>query len=240
MEAYRLAPDPKQVEVLAKILRLRSLPLLAIAQNKWAPQPSSMDFGDWSIRAFALQSSSGFHSNTYLVWRPASGEAVLVDPGFEPEKIKEAIAALGLKLRYIAVTHGHYDHVGAAAYLASCYTVPIAFGEPDRHLLEKDADIGLFRFVEEGDRLEVGDSQVLEAYGHTPGGRCYLLNGACFVGDTLFAGSIGRTFGGPPDYPKHLETLSRILDLDPATALFPGHGPATTVREEREFNPFYP
>ncbi|MBM3274881.1 MAG: MBL fold metallo-hydrolase, partial [Candidatus Sericytochromatia bacterium] len=142
--------------------------------------------------------------------------------------------------RYVIVTHGHHDHVGAARELAEHYGIPALIGEEDLPLVPA-GDRRRLTTVRDGERfaLGTGEFRAISAPGHTGGGRCYAVGGACFVGDTLFASSIGRTFGGPPDYPVHLATVrARILGQSPETRLFPGHGPGTTVAEERDHNPF--
>ena len=130
--------------------------------------------------------------------------------------------------------------MGAAKEIAEHYGIPALIGAEDLDLVP-EGDRRALTPAAEGQRFALGGAEfgVLNAPGHTAGGRCYVAPGACFVGDTLFAASIGRTFGGPPDYPIHLATLrAKLLAQSPDTRLFPGHGPVTTVREEREHNPF--
>jgi len=239
-EAYKARPTPEEVARLAAALSLREGPLGELAREAWEPRPITLAWERWEVCSMTLQDSTGFTSNTHLLWRQPGGEAIIVDPGFEPGKIRRSVTDQGLAPRYVAVTHGHHDHVGAARQLAEHYGVPALIGEEDLELVPR-GDRARLHKVAEGERFALGDAEfeALAAPGHTAGGRCYRVPGACFVGDTLFAASIGRTFGGPPDYPGHLATIrAKILAMAPDTRLFPGHGPGTTVAEEREHNPF--
>lgn len=238
-EAYKADPTDAQVVALAQVLTLRPEPLRELARKAWQPEPAVLAWPGWEVHAMTLRDSTGFTSNTYLLWNLPGGEVLIVDPGFEPGTVRKAVTTLGLSPRYVAVTHGHHDHVGAAREIADHYQIPALIGEQDLELVP-GRDRGALTKVREGQRFALGSGEfrVLDAPGHTAGGRCYLVPGACFVGDTLFAASIGRTFGGPPDYPIHLATIrGKVLALPPETRLFPGHGPPTTVGEEREHNP---
>lgn len=241
LEAYKADPTSEQVKRLSEVLALRAVPLDELGSKAWEPDPVGETVGPWRVRMMTLRHLTGFTSNTYLLWKVGTFDAVIVDPGFQPAKIREALLSLGLTARLVAVTHGHHDHVGAALRMAMETGAPIVLGKQDFDLVSGASKEGRFRSIDGGERFPVGDWELeaLAAPGHTAGGRCYVVPGVCFVGDTLFAASIGRTFGGPPDYPIHLATIrGRILGLPAATKLFPGHGPPTSVAEEREHNPF--
>jgi glyoxylase-like metal-dependent hydrolase (beta-lactamase superfamily II) len=239
-ESYKAEPTEEQVAQLAKALQLREGPLRDLARKAWEPAPVSLAWDGWAVQSMTLRHLTGFTSNTHLLWRVPGREAAIVDPGFEPRAIRKAVTDQGLSPRFVIVTHGHHDHVGAARELAEHYGIPALIGEEDLPLVPA-GDRKRLTSVRDGERftLGTGEFRAIAAPGHTAGGRCYAVDGACFVGDTLFASSIGRTFGGPPDYPIHLATVrARILGQSPDTRLFPGHGPSTTVAEEREHNPF--
>ncbi|MBM3271148.1 MAG: MBL fold metallo-hydrolase [Candidatus Sericytochromatia bacterium] len=239
-EGYKADPTDEQVAALAGVLALREGPLRDLARKAWEPAGPSLAWDGWEALTLTLRHITGFSSNTHLLWRVPGGEALLVDPGFEPRTIKRRVADLGLAVRHVAVTHGHSDHVGAARELAEHYGVTALIGAEDLALVP-GGDRRALTAVADGERFAVGSAEfrAIAAPGHTAGGRCYVVDGACCVGDTLFAGSIGRTFGGPKDYPVHLATVrARILALPPDTRLLPGHGPGTTVAEERDHNPF--
>jgi len=144
----------------------------------------------------------------------------------------------------VCLTHGHTDHAGGLDHILQRWPVPVYLGNGDVPLLPwKPPQENLF-VPQDGQTIPVGNLIVtcLATPGHTPGGFCYLVtlgtHELCFVGDTLFAGSIGRS--NPFSlYPDHLESVrGRVLRLAPDTVLLPGHGPATTVKEEIVYNPF--
>jgi glyoxylase-like metal-dependent hydrolase (beta-lactamase superfamily II) len=164
----------------------------------------------------------------------------MIDSGYNPEAMLRAIERERLTLTAVCLTHGHADHAGGIDAILARHHVPVYLGEDDWDLLGWQPPTALRKFVCDGDVLRVGkaDLRFVTTPGHTPGGVCYKTDDCCFVGDTLFAGSIGRA--NPTTlYPAHLESVrTRVLTLPDQLILFPGHGPATTVREEKEHNPF--
>lgn len=243
MEEGALVPGEDEVRILAEALALRPAQLGDLARSRWSPElPAGPEGANgFRVRCLTLANAAGITSNTYLLWREGESDCVVVDPGFEAGKIQDDLARSSLVVRLVAVTHGHHDHVGEAGAIARRWNVPIAIGAEDLAIVPPGARSAAFEPVEDGARLALGSHLLtaLAAPGHTAGGRVYIVDGIAFVGDTLFASSIGRTFGGPPDYPVHLETVrKRVLGMPPETLLFPGHGPRTTVGEEREHNPF--
>ncbi|MEO6330951.1 MAG: MBL fold metallo-hydrolase [Gemmatimonadaceae bacterium] len=193
-----------------------------------------------------------FQENSYLVLDEASGESVLIDPGAEPDRLIAAVEKSGTALRAMWITHAHIDHVGAIAGVKRRWPVPIYLHPLDtilyRHAHTQAELYGLpfddppppDHELSDGDTLEVGALrfQVAHVPGHAPGHVMIHGQGVAFVGDCLFAGSVGRT-DLPGSNGGHLSrSLERITALDPATVLYPGHGPPTTVREELISNPF--
>lgn len=193
-----------------------------------------------------------FQENSYLIVDEASGRAALVDPGGEPDRILEAIEESGAELDAIWITHAHVDHVGAIAPIKRRWNVPVYLHAKDRRLYDAagiQAQLYGIPFEEppppdkefvEGQNIQLGGIKlsVMHVPGHAPGHVVLYGNGIAFVGDCIFAGSIGRTdlpFSNPADLTASLE---RIAALPPATVLYPGHGMSTTVMEERESNPF--
>lgn len=183
-------------------------------------------------------------------------EAIVVDPGDEVERIQEVLQRHELTVKYLVSTHAHIDHVGGLARMRELTGAPVLL-HPDDHWLYQNlalqaAMIGMPTPpvtqvdlpLRPGDTLAWGrlSAHVLHTPGHTPGSLCLYLpepEKRLLAGDTLFAGSIGRTdlWGG--SYEAILRSIhSELLSLDPDTRVYPGHGPETTIGEEREGNPF--
>lgn len=193
-----------------------------------------------------------FQENCYLLVK--DGELAIFDPGDEPERLKAAIAATGATPRYILLTHAHLDHVGAVAELQAHYHIPVCLPQAEQPLLDNlPMQCALFGLpplpVPTVDRHLVGDEslpfgtgaiQAIATPGHSPGGTTYLVDDHAFVGDTIFAGGVGRTdlWGGSwPTLKASIET--RLFSLPDHITLYPGHGPTTTVGEEKRSNPFF-
>lgn len=193
-----------------------------------------------------------FGTNCYLVACPDTKEAVVIDPGAEGDMIIKRCQDKGLKVKCIINTHGHIDHVGANEDVKSYFKVPVFVHE---------VDLPLYRSPKSGMALLMGNKEVkppddtfkegdvfrysslniriMETPGHTPGGVTLDINGTLFPGDTLFAGSIGRTDMPGGSYRQIIESIKkRMLPYADETRVFPGHGPPTTVGEERKYNPF--
>ena len=193
-----------------------------------------------------------FQENCYLLVQ--SGELAIFDPGDEAERLIAAIDATGARPRYILLTHAHLDHVGAVDALRARYGVPVYCPRGETELLANvPLQCALFglpplaapapdHLVDDGARLPLGEATItaLATPGHSPGGMSYQVGDHLFVGDTLFAGGVGRTdlWGG--SWPTLEASIKdRIFTLDPAVAVYPGHGPTTTVGAERLTNPFF-
>lgn len=193
-----------------------------------------------------------FQENSYLVVDEDSQHAVIVDPGGEPQRLIGEIERSKATLDAIWITHAHVDHVGAIASVKERWNVPVFLHPADRRLYEaagRQAEVYGLPFEEppapdqefaDGQRLKLGNSEmsVMHAPGHSPGHVVIHGNGIALVGDCLFAGSIGRT-DLPMSNPQQLsESLKKIASLPPETVVYPGHGPDTTIGEERVSNPF--
>jgi hydroxyacylglutathione hydrolase len=192
--------------------------------------------------------------NAYLLGCPRTRQGIIIDPGDEPDRLLERARALGLRIEALVHTHTHLDHVGGTARVARELESPILIHREDldlyRLLPEQRRLFGLppgeaprpvDRFLEHGEEIEVGDLKlrVIHTPGHTLGSICLEMGDRLFSGDTLFRGSIGRTdLGGtsPEELVRSIKT--RLYHLDDATVVLPGHQEATTMGEEKRWNPF--
>ena len=192
--------------------------------------------------------------NCYILGCERTGLSAVIDPGGDGDYILDTLDKEGLHLIYIINTHGHFDHTGANRPLKEATGAQLMIHRADLPLLERGArsaaQWGLWvddspppdRFLEEGDGIVFGDVtlQVLHTPGHSPGGISLYTDGMVFVGDTLFAGSIGRTDFPGGDYRTLIYSVRRkIFPLGDDVIVYPGHGPETTVGQERRFNPFF-
>jgi len=191
--------------------------------------------------------------NCYIVGCPETNECVVIDPGGDPNRIVERVERRGWKPTSILLTHAHIDHVHGLYQLQRTYPVPTWLHEAERIIFEalplQAQTFGFAlshlpkvdRFLQGGERISFGRQQlkVVHTPGHSPGSCCYLADKCAFVGDVLFAGSIGRTDLPGGNYQQLIHSIrQRILILADETTLYPGHGPATTVGQERLYNPF--
>ena len=182
-----------------------------------------------------------FRTNCYMLWQ--GEECVLVDPGFEPEQILEQVLCKGKKVAAILLTHGHFDHVGGVKHIAAETGCPVYIHEADIRLPSRHTDGQIYHThtYDEGDVLEIAGMtfRVLHTPGHTPGCVCLLCGDVMLSGDTLFAGTCGRTDLMPYGDPGQMRrSLARLKDLEGDYAVFPGHGHSSTLEEERRTNPF--
>lgn len=194
-------------------------------------------------------------TNCYLMQNTQTREVLVVDPAASPERIREKIAQMGGRLTAILLTHGHYDHIGAVAALAAtdpdirvyaCEKETPLLNNPDANLSNYFGDSctakadGLLRDL---DTFEAAgfSMQMLYTPGHTPGSCCYYCaeEGILFSGDTLFAGSCGRTDFPGGSASQMSQSLHRLIgSLPDETEVYPGHNAFTTIGDEKRYNPF--
>ena len=240
IEAYRLVPDAAVVRALASALGLAPDKLVGISEGSWVPNVLLPQDGHIFVERVSVPFGP-YGENCYILGFPETGLAVVIDPGGAADEISELLARHGFDLDAILVTHAHADHIGGIRALA--------MRRPRARLVSHQLDLnsvagGLpndWEPAADGNSLTIGKQTVvpISTPGHTPGSVCYYTDGVCCVGDTLFAGSIGRA-SGTGAYGHMLSAVeSSILSLPADTVLLPGHGPITTVAEERLHNPFF-
>lgn len=181
----------------------------------------------------------------------------MIDSGDEAERILKVIEQHKLTLKYIILTHGHLDHVSASSTIHQKTGAEILMHQADQVLLDNlSIQATMFgldtpetptidRYIYEGDQIQFGEHalSVIETPGHSPGGICLQLYGKekmLFVGDTLFAGSIGRTDLWGASHQQLLSSIrEKLCPLDDDMVVHTGHGPSTTLRDEKRWNPFF-
>jgi len=202
---------------------------------------------------FETIANGPFQENCYLVWEEETKQGIFVDPGDEAQRLIRTARFLGVDVKAVYNTHGHIDHAGAAAAVCEAFGVKFAMHPADAFLLEAlPEQARMFGIppmavprvdleLKDGDTLAVGGvaGDVIHTPGHTPGGVCFRFGDVILVGDTLFAGSIGRT-DLPGGSTRQLLTSirDRLLTLPGDTRALSGHGPATSIGIEKEHNPF--
>ncbi|MBO7406468.1 MAG: MBL fold metallo-hydrolase [Clostridia bacterium] len=192
-------------------------------------------------------------SNTYLVWNDKTGEACVIDVGNPCAPIAEFAAAQKLKVKYIVLTHAHYDHILYIEDFCAAFPEALTAIHPNDDVLMDDPNLNCsvlfgsaheFRhcdlMLNEGDTLALGEETftVLHTPGHTEGGICLLGGGYLFSGDTLFYDSFGRTDLGRGDMDTLGDSLHRLFTLPEETIVLPGHGTRTTIGREKRENYF--
>lgn len=198
-------------------------------------------------------SVGALETNCYLVYCQETLECAVIDPGAEAEKIFRVIGNKELKPAILINTHGHVDHVGANRDIKDKFDIPLYIHKADSPMLESilQTGLGFFlgakaspppdKFLEEGEEIKIGNVSLLVFHtpGHSPGSVSLLGDGILFSGDTLFYGGVGRTdLPGGSWAELERSIKERIFTLPEDTLVLTGHGPTTTVGQEKRFNPF--
>lgn len=206
------------------------------------------DSAGLEVKVFPLPlDDRGWTVNCYVAWHPDSKQAVVIDPGAPAPAVLEFIRERRLEVLAVLNSHGHHDHVGGNAFLAKKLAVPFYLHRADRPLAVQTTGSAIpFTFYPKEGKLVLGELEieVIHTPGHSPGSVCLKIGEVLFSGDTLFAGSVGKPHGSSraeqqANLKLEVENIRRLLlPRSPATRVFPGHGPATTIGTEKAFNTF--
>lgn len=191
-------------------------------------------------------------SNCYIIGD--NGEGVIIDPGATAEEILDSVDTLGLKIKYIILTHAHIDHILSVDKVRGMLGAKVVVHEKDAAALSDEFYNGSYLFgasekfnaadecLKDGDVLEAGGLklEIIHTPGHTPGGICIKTGNSLFTGDTLFRMSVGRTDLGNGNMNELMNSLqNKLMKLDDEIVVYPGHGVATTIGFEKKNNPFF-
>lgn len=194
-----------------------------------------------------------YQANCYIIWDEQSNKAAVVDPGGDFEELKEFIENNKLSVSYVILTHGHGDHIGAVAEVRDYFKAEVMIHKDDFDMLKNNKknyssqmgynkiEIEADRTLLDGDVINLGQLylEIIHTPGHTKGSICIKCAHIVFTGDTLFAGSIGRTDLDGGSFEDIMASINnKILQFPDNTEIFPGHGPSTTIKAEKRYNPF--
>ncbi len=194
-----------------------------------------------------------YAANCYLVYSENTKEAIVIDPGGDDDDIIARIKELGLDVKYIILTHGHGDHIAGVKGIKEYTNAPVAIHRDDEYMLKDGAinfsssmamgtvELNADILLEDGDILNFGDleAEIIHTPGHTPGGISIKIGDSLFTGDTLFAGSIGRTDFPKGSYEAIMDSINnRLMKYPDETIVYPGHGPSSTIKNEKASNPY--
>ncbi|MCY6958573.1 MBL fold metallo-hydrolase [Clostridium brassicae] len=190
-----------------------------------------------------------YAANCYILIDENTKDASIIDPGGDAKLLIKEVEKLEVNPKYILLTHGHMDHVGAVNDVKEKYNIPVYINLKDKKMMNEGQDVfgatwkGTSEDTEinEGDILTLGSLEIkcIETPGHTPGGMCFIVRNVVFTGDTLFEGSIGRTDFVGGDYNALIKNIKeKLMILPEDTIVLPGHGPKSNIGYEKRSNPF--
>ena len=237
-EGYRKTPDREQSDSLGRALGLDLPKLWEIAAESWEPASVTGMISDAYPVEYVWYER--FRVWTYVVGDPESNACLIVDPGGDADDTLAAVKSRGWEICAVLATHTHGDHVGVLGSVVGDSGIPVFVGAGEASSISSDARkvVG----VTHRETFSAGPWTVEARLtpGHTAASTCFLIDDGIFVGDAMFAGSLGRTNLGSGAYREHIESVRReVLALPPSTFIFPGHGAQTTVAEELAHNPFF-
>ena len=235
--SYDLIPDDEVIRKLAAALLLDEDKLIKVARG-WVPDGGNDAFKNDQFTVDRVILSAGMEVNAYVPRCRKTGKGALIDAGGQADRIVELIERVSAKITHILLTHGHGDHVGAVGQLKSKTGARVFCSATDASMLSGSGDVDAYVTNSWTDQVGSVTLSACELPGHTAGGIGYLAEGAFFSGDALFAGSLGGARGEA--YQGQIACVrEKVLSLDPATKIFPGHGPITSVGQEIQNNPCF-
>lgn len=187
-----------------------------------------------------------YDENIYVIVDEKSNDAFIVDPGGNGDLLIKNIEALGCNIKYILLTHGHFDHVEALNEVVEKFKAPIYINENEVNFMKTDKTVfgnppKEYLLIKDGDVLPFGDDFIkcIHTPGHTKGGMCYLYKDVIFTGDTLFKGSVGRSDFVGGDFNELINSIkTKLMILDNYIKIYPGHMESSNIGYERMRNPF--
>ena len=190
----------------------------------------------------AQMAVGSYQTNTYILCQEDSERCLIIAPGYEPERIMRYVNQKGLNVEAILLTHGHFDHVGAVRQIAADTDCDVYINQKETAMppMFTAGPLYFTQTYDEGDRLNLAGMEftVLATPGHTPGSVCLDFGEDLFTGDTLFAGSCGRTDLPGGNSAQMLQSLQRLAALEKDCRVYPGHSGSSTLEWERRTNPY--
>ena len=233
-ENYERNPNEEEARAVGNGLKLNGGRLWKIASGEWTPNEEPEDIDDQAQVVRLMNHVGGYPVFSFLLVCKETNECAIVDTAAHPQQIIEVVSERKLRPALILLTHGHADHVVGVETLQKRYQVPVVMGE------DLETPPGLDETVQlgEGGTCEVGKLQIraLKTPGHSDACITFVCGSVALIGDVIFSGSIGKP---GHSYEASRASAAKVLALPPDTRLYPGHGPSTTVAEEKAHNPFF-
>ena len=234
IESCEWTPEDSVLLKLAGALDLHGPSLVTIAREKWVPEKITPDPGPFDITCLNVYMGL-YPVKCYLLTCRETRATAVIDTGGDPEAVIKKVRALDLQPEKIFLTHAHPDHAGGVSQLECEFQCPTWLDKKE----PRPSGSRNLQFVEGGDLIPLGKLKIeaIATRGHTPGGISYRINRSIISGDAIFAGSMGRANSS---WSLLFNSITQnLLTLPEDTRLYPGHGPATTVGEEKQHNPFF-